>query len=106
MQYEQAQKHREDQVVFKYKTKLCKNWESSSCRFGNNCLFAHGEHELRAKATPANYRTRVCVNLLRDGYCNYGGRCFFIHPEQRCLAPASLKIYSRETPIFVDLEHR
>ena len=31
----------------KYKTEMCKNWELfGSCKFKNNCSFAHGEHEL------------------------------------------------------------
>lgn len=31
-----------------YKTVMCQAWlEASMCSFGENCRFAHGEHELR-----------------------------------------------------------
>lgn len=32
------------------KYEMCKNWkEKGSCRYGDKCLFAHGEHELTRK---------------------------------------------------------
>jgi len=30
----------------KFKTEICRNWEISKCKFGTECTFAHGEHEL------------------------------------------------------------
>lgn len=34
----------------KYKTSLCKNWESTGvCKFEKGCSFAHGLHELQDK---------------------------------------------------------
>lgn len=30
-----------------YKTLLCKNFQNGNCKYGNNCGFAHGEHELK-----------------------------------------------------------
>ena len=33
-----------------YKIALCKNWEKDkTCKYGNKCIFAHGEAELRKK---------------------------------------------------------
>jgi hypothetical protein len=33
----------------KYKTSLCRHYEQQgSCTLGDNCSFAHGQHELRA----------------------------------------------------------
>ncbi len=35
------------------KYEMCKNWrEKGQCRYGDKCLFAHGEHEL-TRRTPA-----------------------------------------------------
>ncbi len=34
---------------------MCKNWrEKGSCRYGDKCLFAHGEHELSRKQSTEN----------------------------------------------------
>lgn len=30
----------------KFKTEMCRNWEMSKCKYGSECTFAHGEHEL------------------------------------------------------------
>lgn len=31
---------------------MCKNWkEKGTCRYGEKCLFAHGEHELTRKSS-------------------------------------------------------
>eukprot|EP00997_Jenningsia_sp_PLL12_P007390 NODE_4015_length_706_cov_57.937595_g3339_i1.p2 GENE.NODE_4015_length_706_cov_57.937595_g3339_i1~~NODE_4015_length_706_cov_57.937595_g3339_i1.p2 ORF type:complete len:129 (+),score=27.12 NODE_4015_length_706_cov_57.937595_g3339_i1:210-596(+) len=35
----------------RYKTKMCANLQQQGfCRFGDNCAFAHGEHELQVLA--------------------------------------------------------
>ncbi|CAD5212527.1 unnamed protein product [Bursaphelenchus okinawaensis] len=72
-----------------YKTVMCQAWlESMKCSFGENCKFAHGEHELR----PVNfrfgtqvrnnlkYKTKLCDKYTTTGICPYGSRCLFIHP--------------------------
>lgn len=45
----------------KKKTELCKNWElNGTCKFGTDCAFAHGEHEIVAKNhLPENYKTKL-----------------------------------------------
>ena len=35
-----------------YKTLLCKNFQNGNCKYGNNCGFAHGEHELKRAPQP------------------------------------------------------
>lgn len=36
--------------IVRRKYEMCKNWkEKGSCRYGDKCLFAHGEHELTRK---------------------------------------------------------
>ena len=36
-----------------YKTQICKNFETNgSCKYGNMCCFAHGEHQMRSLTDP------------------------------------------------------
>ena len=36
-----------------YKTRICKNFEfHGSCKFGDHCGFAHGQHQLRGLTDP------------------------------------------------------
>ena len=40
-----------------WKTSICKFWERGTCKRGQACMFAHGEHELRdanSDAVPAH----------------------------------------------------
>lgn len=39
----------EPNFIRKYKTALCKHWETGLCPFGLACTFAHGLEELRDK---------------------------------------------------------
>ena len=37
-------------VVVRKKYEMCKNWrEKGNCRYGDKCLFAHGDNELSRK---------------------------------------------------------
>ncbi|CAN6484680.1 unnamed protein product [Victoria cruziana] len=47
-----------------YKTEMCRSWdETTSCRYGTKCLFAHGKEELR----PMPLRNKPEVNRPRVG---------------------------------------
>jgi len=65
----------------KFKTEICKYWElNKSCKFKDNCAFAHGINEIRQKAiTTTNYKTKKCKQFFENGYCSYGTRCQFLH---------------------------
>lgn len=65
----------------KYKTEVCKFWaETGSCKFGDQCAFAHGKDEIREKQhISSNYKTKKCVQFHENGMCPYGTRCQFIH---------------------------
>ena len=65
----------------KYRTELCKNWIlTGQCKFGNRCIFAHGEEELRKKMhLTENFKSRLCQVFHKKGYCAYGTRCQFLH---------------------------
>ena len=65
----------------KYKTELCKYYEINGfCKFGDNCAYAHGKENLRAKVTNSiSYKTKKCVQFFINGFCPYGNRCQFAH---------------------------
>lgn len=65
----------------KYKTELCKYFEIKGyCKYGENCIYAHGEENLRLKVTNTKaYRTKKCDKFYENGYCPYGNRCQFAH---------------------------
>jgi hypothetical protein len=69
-----------------YKTVMCLQWLSTStCTFGADCKFAHGEAELRPGKLPIRntlkYKTKLCDQYTTTGICPYGSRCLFIHPN-------------------------
>ncbi|XP_078287002.1 mRNA decay activator protein ZFP36L2-A-like [Rhinoraja longicauda] len=68
----------------RYKTELCRPFqESSFCRYGDKCQFAHGLAELRSLSRHPKYKTEPCRTFHTTGFCPYGTRCHFIHnPEE------------------------
>lgn len=65
----------------KYKTELCKNFVYHGfCKWGDNCFFAHGKHELKSKVVLSQfYKTKVCKHFHKGGFCPYGSRCQYFH---------------------------
>lgn len=65
----------------KYKTEICKNFVLyKNCKFGINCCFAHGKHELRKKKDfNFFYKTKICKHFHQKGFCPYGNRCQYFH---------------------------
>jgi len=59
------------------KTQLCKYFVKGRCKRGQNCTFAHGARQLRAR--PDLYRTQMCVGYMNSGTCGYGDKCRFAH---------------------------
>lgn len=80
-----AQERKEfvNQYKMKLKTELCKNFELRGfCKFGDNCSFAHGKHELQEKKhLHTKYKTKPCKEFHQMGYCSYGARCQYAHKE-------------------------
>ncbi|VDP23608.1 unnamed protein product [Onchocerca flexuosa] len=64
-----------------FKTSLCRSFrENNSCVYGEECVFAHGENELRLppQAHP-KYKTQLCNKFSVSNFCPYGARCQYIH---------------------------
>lgn len=68
----------------RYKTELCRQYEELGiCEYGDRCLFAHGDFEL--KPLPhrhPKFKTELCVAYHEDGFCSFGPRCSFIHSKE------------------------
>lgn len=66
----------------RYKTELCHNYaENGQCRYGLQCKFAHGEHEMRHVRRHPRFKTIPCKSFYDSGMCPYGHRCNFIHED-------------------------
>jgi len=73
----------ENKVDTKYKTELCKKFQSTGkCPYGYKCRFAHGKEELVSKLQGVNYKKKPCKTFNEKGYCPYGSRCSFRHDER------------------------
>ena len=73
----------ENKVDTKYKTELCKKFQSTGkCPYGYKCRFAHGKEELISKLQGVNYKKKPCKTFNEKGYCPYGSRCSFRHDER------------------------
>jgi hypothetical protein len=73
----------ENKVDAKYKTELCKKFQSTGkCPYGYKCRFAHGKEELISKLQGLNYKKKPCKTFNEKGYCPYGSRCSFKHDER------------------------
>jgi uncharacterized Fe-S cluster protein YjdI len=71
-------------IAVRYKTEICKNWESGYCEFGEKCVFAHGAEEIRGKSF---YKTKKCKYFFENGYCMFGNKCIFKHLENSSSSP-------------------
>ncbi len=68
----------------KFKTEKCKYWDlNRTCKYGENCAFAHGSNEIRQKiVSSSNYKTKKCKQFFENGFCPYGSRCQFLHRDE------------------------
>lgn len=67
-----------------YKTKMCRYYLNGECRFGDDCVFAHGTEELRSGTTHPLRKTKKCSafhSRETKGICYHGSSCNFIHRE-------------------------
>ncbi|CAD8069477.1 unnamed protein product [Paramecium sonneborni] len=79
----QEKKQYVEEYTKKKKTELCKNFVmTGTCKYGNECSFAHGNTELQPKThLHSKYKTKPCKRFFQQGYCPYGIRCQYIHGE-------------------------
>lgn len=71
---------------------LCRHWLNGHCSHGDQCTFAHGEHELKDYGeekddygedqgyNPNNYKKDLCRHWL-NGFCSHGDKCTYAHGE-------------------------
>ncbi|XP_002739936.1 mRNA decay activator protein ZFP36L2-A-like [Saccoglossus kowalevskii] len=72
----------------RYKTELCRPFEENgTCKYGDKCQFAHGDHELRGLSRHPKYKTELCRTFHTIGFCPYGPRCHFIHNAEEKRTP-------------------
>lgn len=101
----------------KYKTELCRNWESGFCEFGDKCYFAHSLGEIRDKSQVSSLKHLKCKIFFELGYCLHGSKCQYSHkdvfPETAESSPSVSNKTSRKAsrdivraPNFIDLETR
>jgi hypothetical protein len=81
-----------EKTVAKFKTKVCIFWlQPRGCPYGDRCLYAHGDNELRddlvggapgadPDANP-RYKTRMCKWWASSNgqHCPHGVRCTYAH---------------------------
>lgn len=74
-----------------YKTIMCKSL--ATCQYGENCVYAHNESEIRPLAAnmtqgghvmppggiKGGYKTAICKNYMESGSCSFGAKCTFAH---------------------------
>jgi len=47
--------------IHKFRTEMCKNFESGHCAFGDRCSFAHSKNQIMFRTDlPVNYKTKMC----------------------------------------------
>lgn len=65
----------------RYKTEICRQWnETGECKYGVDCVFAHGKAELKELERHPKYKTQLCRNYhSKNPTCTYGVRCRYIH---------------------------
>lgn len=79
-----------------FKVEMCKHYiQGRRCKYGRNCRFAHGTHELRPSVRSADpkFKSELCCfyhainpktgNIMAE--CRFDNRCLFVHEEQWAL---------------------
>mmetsp|Transcript_7979 Transcript_7979/g.18503 ORF Transcript_7979/g.18503 Transcript_7979/m.18503 type:complete len:439 (-) Transcript_7979:183-1499(-) len=75
-----------------FKTRMCRNFQTGGCKYGDRCNFAHGPDEMVGIAKKEKkggkgdkggekdvFKTRLCSTFLEKGSCWYGAACSFAH---------------------------
>ena len=104
---EEEKKEKENKT--KYRTELCKYYEiNGKCKFGENCIFAHGKNNLRENLLKkSGYKKKPCVNFFDKGFCMYGNRCHFSHDlkfENKNYLKEKINVFSYKF-LFNELNH-
>lgn len=69
--------------VTKYKTRMCRNWmQTQYCPYGNVCMYAHGEHELR-NVTENSAVVQSLYKLAQQQLTTKNGTELLNHPSHQ-----------------------
>ncbi|KAF9971633.1 hypothetical protein BGZ73_005406 [Actinomortierella ambigua] len=72
-----------------YKTEMCRSVAAgTTCRYADQCQFAHSEDELNQVARHPRYKTQFCTSFQTYGQCKYNDRCTFIHHPSEARTPS------------------
>ncbi|GAX78756.1 hypothetical protein CEUSTIGMA_g6193.t1 [Chlamydomonas eustigma] len=113
-QQQQQQQQQRSHGIY-YKTRLCNDFKSGWCKNGDQCRYAHGEHDLRKPVPEAlttsgpgsgrahaekggseagepstleySRKTKLCQEFMNTGSCRYGPRCNFAHGQHELRQP-------------------
>ena len=98
----------EKQADPKYKTEMCKTFETTSfCPYGNKCRFAHGKNDLLDKQIDTKvYKQRSCKSFDETGFCPYGRRCNFKHEQAELSLKPSYSLLLENFEAFSPISRR
>ena len=66
-----------------YFCQLCDAWKDGvKCKYGKDCLYAHGLADLRKPEQSTTYKTLMCKDELLPGGCKYGDTCYYLHTSE------------------------
>lgn len=76
-----------------HKREICRSWEDSSyCRHGSKCQFAHGKEEVRPSRLPSKNKSEICKSYSGSGSCSYGAKCRFSHHQAITASPPTERV--------------
>ncbi|MEN2496081.1 MAG: hypothetical protein MHMPM18_000647 [Marteilia pararefringens] len=78
--------------IKKFRTEICQPFITTGvCKYGERCMYAHSQDEVRIDQTTLNYKTKICINDFKFRNCTFGDKCAFIHRQDKEFADLNSK---------------